>query len=346
MSQSKTLEFLIPSYKRPDTVIKAIQSVAFQVEELELSDRVQITVVDDCSPNITELEMLEAISQFRHFVIFTKNDTNKGMSLNIRDMVANSSSTFCTVLTDDDRLQPNSLGEMIQTLDELNGDIGSFFVPRYCYTEDQSSIRWIGCDAFDKDTIIKPSPLSSLQYLYNGFVLTGLFFNPKLINFKLWDENIENGFFPVIYFADLLMNYECLFINRNWFVHTILNECHWDSWGATEQARISRLYKDYMRAVTISAQIALSRASNLSYTASLLKAEALCYQKHMEGIFPHLAKEGRTLDLITSSRTAYRLAVVAFNLSLVKAKLRMFLSQAKRRGLGMIKNQLKVIKAD
>jgi glycosyltransferase involved in cell wall biosynthesis len=312
----KTLEFLIPSYKRPQTLIQAVESVAKQIEELKLSERVKITVVDDCSPNITGLEILESISQFRHFVTFTKNDVNKGMSLNIRDMVANSSASFCSVLTDDDRLQPNSLKQIIETIDNLNNGknspvIGSFFVPRYSYLEDQS-LGCIVCDPFEKNTIIKPSPMSSIQYLDNGFILTGLFFRPKLINFQLWNENIENSFFPVIYFADLLLNYECLFIKENWFVHTVLNECHWDSWGKTEQGRSSRLYKDYMEAVTLSSQIALSRASNILQRIYLRKQEFLQYINHMFIVLSQLDHEHRIVGDLTSSQWPYNLALIYF----------------------------------
>ncbi|NTW20492.1 MAG: glycosyltransferase family 2 protein, partial [Nostocales cyanobacterium W4_Combined_metabat2_030] len=207
----KTLEFLIPSYKRPQTVIQAVESVAKQIEELKLGERVKITIVDDCSPNLDIDEIINAIYSFSNFVSFRQNDVNKGMSLNIRDMVANSNADFCTILTDDDRLQPKSLEQIIKTIDSLDNEyrdftVSSFFVPRYSYLEDQS-LFCIVCNPFNEDTIIKTSPLNSLKYLHNGFILTGLFFRTKLINFQLWDENIENSFFPVIYFADLLLNY-------------------------------------------------------------------------------------------------------------------------------------------
>ncbi|OYQ63865.1 hypothetical protein B9G53_14760 [Pseudanabaena sp. SR411] len=311
-----TLEFLIPSYKRPTSLVQAILSIASQVQELELSDRITILIVDDASPNVTDLEITEIIKPFKDFVRFEQNSINKGMSLNIRDMVATSKADFCTILTDDDCLQPDSLKEIVQTLDNLDNKIGSFFVPRYSYLEDQS-IHWIGCKPFSKNTTIEPNAVNSIKYMYNGFVLTGLFFNPKLINFQLWDEHIENSFFPVIYFADLLLNYKCLFLNKNWFIHTVLNECHWDCWGKNEQDRLSRLYQDYMMAITISTQKALAETSDMLTTIRLLKEEFLCYQKQMKPLLYQLSKDNRNVYKSTASRLSYNLSMIICNIDLL-----------------------------
>ena len=306
-------------------------SVALQVEELNISDRVKITVVDDCSPNIDFAETIEAIAPFSQFVSVRQNDRNKGMSLNIRDMVAGSVADFCTVLTDDDLLQQDSLKEIIETIDNLDKEqrtVGSFFVPRYSYLED-GTLNCIVCNPFREDTTIAPGSLSSLQYLENGFILTGMFLNPKLINFKLWEDYIENSFFPVIYFADLLLNNECLFINKNWFVHTVNNECHWDSWGKTEQQRLSRLYNDYIKAVTLSAKQSLLRESRILAKIGLLKQEFLRYKDQMNSVLPRLSKNSRSTDRSMLLRFPYLLAVGYYTLSRFKLNLKKVLSKIK-----------------
>jgi len=314
--QSKTLEFLIPSYKRPQSFVRAVLSVASQVEKLNLGDRVKITVVDDCSPNIDLAEMIAAISPFSQFVSVRQNDRNKGMSLNIRDMVAECVADFCTVLTDDDLLQQDSLKEIIETIDNLDKQrtVGSFFVPRYSYLED-GTLHCIVCNPFSEDTTIAAGTLSSLRYLENGFILTGLFFNPKLINFKIWDDHIDNSFFPVIYFADLLLNYESLFIDKNWFVHVVNNECHWDSWGKTEQQRTLRLYNDYLKAVALSSEQALSRESGIASNLALLKQEFICYKRQMNSALPWLANDNRNVEKSMLLRVSYLLAVIYYSLS-------------------------------
>jgi glycosyltransferase involved in cell wall biosynthesis len=322
--RSKTLEFLIPSYKRPQSFVRAVLSVASQVEELNLGDRVKVTVVDDCSPNIDLTETIEAVAPFARFVSVRQNETNKGMSLNIRDMVAESVADFCTVLTDDDLLQPDSLKQIIETIDNLDKEqskIGSFFVPRYSYLED-GTLHCIVCNPFSEDTNIPLGTLSSLRYLENGFILTGLFFNPKFINFKIWDEHIENSFFPVIYFADLLLNHESLFINKNWFVHVVNNECHWDSWGKTEQQRTLRLYNDYLKAVALSSEQALSRESGIVSNLALLKQEFICYKRQMNTALPWLANDNRNVEKSMLLRVSYLFAVAYYSLSQLRFLLR------------------------
>lgn len=329
--QSKTLEFLIPSYKRPQSFVRAVLSVASQVEELNLGDRVKVTVVDDCSPNIDLAETIAAISPFSQFVSVRQNDRNKGMSLNIRDMVAECVADFCTVLTDDDLLQQDTLKEIVETIDNLDKErrtVGSFFVPRYSYLED-GTLHCIVCNPFSEDTRIAPGSLSSLRYLENGFILTGMFFNPKFINFKLWEAHIENSFFPVIYFADLLLNYECLFINKNWFVHTVNNECHWDSWGKTQQQRISRLYNDYMKAVAISSETSLARESGIPKAIELRNQEFLCYKNQMNDLLPLLTKNNREVDRSIRLRISYLLATVYYSFSRSKFKLKKVMSKIK-----------------
>lgn len=314
---STLLEFLIPSYKRPQTVIKAIESIALQVRDLQLSDIVKVTVVDDCSPNIDCSEIINFISPFSDFISFAQNNVNKGMSLNIRDMVLNSEAIFCTVLTDDDCLQANSLSHIIEFLNTLsqnsnNLTIASFFVPRYSYLEDHS-LHCVVCNPFNKNTIINSSPLNSIKYLHNGFILTGLFFKPKLIDFHLWNDYIENSFFPIIYFADLLLKYDCVFINQNWFVHTVLNKCHWESWGKTEKSVLARLYVDYIIAVTLSTERALPKASRGIYSLCILREEFFLYLKQMNSTLSIINMAN--IDKSISSRSTYKLAMNVFKIN-------------------------------
>lgn len=288
----KTLDFLIPSYKRPEMLAIAVDSVAKQVLENHLEDRVSVTVVDDCSPNVDDVFLADQFTVYNNFLSYSKNRINKGMSLNIRDMVAFSQAYYCCILTDDDQLQPGALSKIIQIIDGMNEHygsdlIGAFYVPRYAYLED-GSLHCIDCESFKENTIVEPGPLNSLKYMHDGFILTGLFFQPRLINVPLWDRHIENSFFPVIYFADLLIRYKCLFVSDNWFVHTVLNECHWESWGATEKSRCIRLYRDYMQAVSIAAEEAFSKTPLGVGMRYLFREEVDRYKQQISSVLPKI----------------------------------------------------------
>ena len=85
--------------------------------------------------------------------------------------------------------------------------------------------------------------------------------------------NIENAYFTIINFANILSSHTIQFVDKNWFHHTVLNECHWESWGDSEIAQNRRLYSDYMNAVAFIAQ----RSSSL-VALSIMQLPILFYE--------------------------------------------------------------------
>lgn len=345
MHSRKNIEFLIPSYKRPQMLVRAIQSVTAQVKYFNLVDRISVTVVDDCTPNFRYDEIKNNITELPEIVSIKTNDYNKGMSLNIRDMVLQSSADFACILTDDDYLQPNSLIDIVDFIDKLNSyeeekniEIGSFFVPRYSYLED-GSLHCIVCNPFKTDTLIHHGTINSIRYLHNGFILTGLFFKPKLINFDLWNDNIDNSFFPVLYFFDLLLKHDCFFVNRNWFVHTVLNECHWEAWGKTDYEKRIRLYTDYMKVITICTNISIEYDKlNINKYAHnfrkiiILIEELKRYRDQIKSlIYSGLyLSDVKRVDTLTNHRLAFSLARMICFFDFVLIRLKLKLSKVKK----------------
>jgi len=246
------IEFLIPAYKRYDGVIAAILSVAKQVSAYSYENVVQITVVDDASPVFDRDALIDLLGNQAALVSIESNSFNKGMSQNIFDMVSNSKAEFCTVLTDDDWLIDGKLSEIIEYLLSIvnKKEIGGLLTPRYSYLE-TGELHCIVCNPFSQDRLIEKGPIQGMRHCHNGFILTGFIFRPAYFARKEWLENIENGYFPVINFGFILSRYSLLFVDRNWFHHTVDNVCHWESWGKDQLSQRKRLYRDYMDAVTI-----------------------------------------------------------------------------------------------
>lgn len=255
MSDQPLLEFLIPTYKRFDGAMEAATSVASQIKSNSLEDTVSIRIVDDASSNFSELKMYESLSEWIDCISIEVNPLNKGMSLNIYDMVSTSNCQFCTVLTDDDWLFPGALTEIISYLRQIAGSshVGGIFTPRFSYLED-GSLHCVACRPFFGDKLIVPGPVNSLRYCHNGFILTGFIFRSHLMAKDDWKANIENGYFPIINFSKILSSYAIQFVDRNWFHHTVLNVCHWETWGEGDIAQSRRLYIDYMNAIAFIAQ--------------------------------------------------------------------------------------------
>ena len=180
------------------------------------------------------------------------------MSANIYDLVMSSTSTFCTILTDDDWVEPTAIAEIVNILKSYHDEelarrdesIGAIFVPRYSYL-DSGELHCVACSPFARDATIHPSPENVIKYSCNAFILTGLIFRPKLVDAASWLENIDNAFFPLLYYSSIASKSKIKFLNKKWFHHTCLNLCHWESWGASEFQRSLRLHHDYLKALLV-----------------------------------------------------------------------------------------------
>jgi hypothetical protein len=282
MNRQRLLEFLIPAYKRFDGAINAAQSVARQIRAHSLDKLVTIRIVDDASPGFSSIDMAKALSEWKDYVQIGANPSNKGMSLNIYDMVASSTAKFCMILTDDDWLFTGALPEIAACLDSIAGrpDIGGIFTPRYSYLED-GSLHCVVCRPYKHDKLIDPGPANSLRHCHNGFILTGFIFRPNLMAKEEWRENIQNSFFPVINFWGILRSYSVLFIDRNWFQHTVLNVCHWEAWGEGPKQQRRRLYSDYMNAISFMAQRSVSEPGSIPRLAAIFAFETINYVRQI-----------------------------------------------------------------
>lgn len=306
------IEFLIPAYKRFDGVAAAALSVAKQVAENGYEGIVKITVVDDASPGFNRERLVALLGNAAGLVGIESNITNKGMSQNIFDMVSGSNAEFCSVLTDDDWLIDGKLEEIIEYLQSIvnNKEFGGLFTPRYSYLE-SGELHCIVCKAFSTDNVIASGPASAMKHCANGFILTGFIFRPAYLARKEWSENIENGYFPIINFGLILFKYSILFIDRNWFHHTVLNVCHWESWGEDQLSQATRLYRDYMDAIGFLANTFESEDTPLSSKVLVIWYEFVSYFWQLKAIdtLPWCNR----LNSV-SERTCHRLA---FNVSVV-----------------------------
>ncbi len=249
----KLLTICIPTYKRSKTLQRCIESVATQIDEYDLSTLVDIYVANDASPDDT-LDVLKGFDSLTYFNSISRK-TNLGMNVNIQNMLSEvkEKSKYQLIITDDDYLQPDSLSETVEFLKDENNkikDIAAIWTPRYSYTDD-GDLHTVVCNPFNKNMFVKPSVSHVGKYMNNGFVLSGLIIRAKYIDYDFWEKYKENAYFPVIFFADLLLQNGAYYWNKNLVYHTVLNECHWERWGETELLIELRLFSDYLNAYSI-----------------------------------------------------------------------------------------------
>ena len=169
------------------------------------------------------------------------------MSRNILKMIESSHDfDFASVLTDDDILTKNSLVEIFDTLlFACSRSIGTVWTPRYCYLDNGSFFYKDCVIPFLKYYTIQNGFLNGLIFSRYGFILTGMFFKPNCST-AIWKDNIQNGYFPVLFFFTQLITSRSLYLDRNWFSHTVLNVVHWESWGNSKAKQDLKLAKDFL----------------------------------------------------------------------------------------------------
>jgi glycosyltransferase involved in cell wall biosynthesis len=244
----KLLTICIPTYKRPDTLRHCIDSVVAQIDKYVLSDRVDIYVTNDASPDDTA-SVLHAYESLSYFKGVTR-EHNLGMNLNIKSMLAEAAnkSDYQLIITDDDFLQPDTLGGIVKFLRGQQGDSNrklAIWTPRYSYTED-GELLYIDCSPFDNSTLVRPSAINAGRYMVNGFVLSALIVCAERIDFEFWDEYKENAYFPMIFIGDLLLREGAYYWHMNIVHHTVLNKCHWESWGKSDLLIEIKKFSDYV----------------------------------------------------------------------------------------------------
>ena len=127
-------------------------------------------------------------------------------------------------------------------------NIAGIFTPlRYSYLED-GNLHCIACRPFTKNKILSAGTLNSLRYCFNGFILYWFYFRtspwPSTNDGQLRKmHTFLSSTFPA-FFALTLQ-----FVDKNWFHHTVLNLCHWNSKADSEFKQMRRLYTDYIDAI-------------------------------------------------------------------------------------------------
>ena len=247
------LAILVPVYQREQDALRAVRSVVSQAGTYLDRGLLSIQLRDDASPAIDARRFSSACRSLHPRIEVAINPSNLGMSENIRLMVQSCTASFCTILTDDDWFEPGSIDVVMETIERLDSsppalDVASLFCPRYSYTE-AGNLVGVSCRIAMADRLLMPSPASTMKLVDKGYILTGLFFRPRLVDHGFWAKHQSNAFFPILYFASLLDRGASLYLDRPLVHHTVLNRCHWEAWGATAVEQQQRLCRDFLEAL-------------------------------------------------------------------------------------------------
>lgn len=104
----------IPSYNRPDTLLRLLRTIDSKAEDL------QIVICEDMAPR--RLEVRAAVETFKketsYDVKYIENEVNKGYDWNVRDFITQADGEYIIYMGDDDGFIPGKLDCMIDFLRE------------------------------------------------------------------------------------------------------------------------------------------------------------------------------------------------------------------------------------
>ncbi len=127
-SPEPLISVIIPTYNRPAYLKEAIESAVGQTYQ-----NIEIIVADDCGPaSIENQKIAEAFQDTR--IIFRRNATNLGVTLNFAKAIKESRGKYIASLNDDDMWNQDFLEKLVPPL-EANPDLALAFCDHYVIDE-------------------------------------------------------------------------------------------------------------------------------------------------------------------------------------------------------------------
>ena len=126
MEQKPLVSVVIPTYKRPDMIARAVESVLNQTY-----DNIEIFVVDDNDPSFPERKATEEVmAQFESNpqVTYIQHECNKNGSAARNTGWRQANGDYITYLDDDDEISPRKIQAQVECLEALDESW------RACYT--------------------------------------------------------------------------------------------------------------------------------------------------------------------------------------------------------------------
>lgn len=282
-SAGAILTVLIPVYQRFDGALRASLSVvAHNRSDLE-AGHIRLVVCDDASPAIDAADLHQKLAAIHPAIEFRRNPSNLGMSANILAMVSSCRSFYSTILTDDDWYEPGALSTVLQLLQSFvkEHNITSILSPRYSYLETGELVT-VSCRIQEGNHLFQQNSKGPPLALAEGaYILSGYFFRPDCIDYNLWRQHVHNAFFPILYCASILQTGATFYLDQPLVHHTTQNQCHWQAWGASDQAQQIRLCHDYLQALAIVSRYRRPQKASRSDRSSAQRERARAYGQRL-----------------------------------------------------------------
>ena len=242
MGTESEISFLIPTYRRPEQLERALSSIFDHQSEDDLS-RTKVLIGEDASGSPWN-EAYEALwTQIGSRCRIIKNDQNVGMAQNLLSLARRAQTNYSMILTDDDTLAPGVLHEILNLVERAEAQgAGLIAIPRLNISE-HGSVRGRSATVF-RIGRIRPSSTKAFRITPRAHILTGLVLRTDALVDPCWNWSLDNAYFPMAIQYYAVSSRGAIFSKKSLVYHTVENETHWHRWGSNRDEQTLRLYYD------------------------------------------------------------------------------------------------------
>ncbi len=225
------LSICITSYNRVNELMRCLRSIDADVKDVE------IIVSEDKSPKQEEirkeLEEFAATSDYKLIANF--NEENLGYDRNLAKLISLSNAQYILFTSDDDAFNIGALSHILNVLKEKRPD---YMLTAYSSNDDKALNR-----KYNQNFDIESGFDSTIKYLYDGILFSGLIFRSDLVKNSIFNMNrfINTNYFQIYLLLKMLYHYKGIYDN------TELINCIGDGengYGTTELSNKDPLLAD------------------------------------------------------------------------------------------------------
>ncbi|WP_121740990.1 glycosyltransferase family 2 protein [Natronorubrum halophilum] len=134
--RSPLVSVVVPTYNRPERLVRSLESVAEQTYE-----RLEIVVVDDGSETPAEAALEPLRGDFPHELVVIRHDENRGANAARNTGLSAASGEFLAFLDDDDEWAPSKVARQVEAFRRAPDDVGLVYTALRIVGDDGAVVR-------------------------------------------------------------------------------------------------------------------------------------------------------------------------------------------------------------
>ena len=207
MKKQPLVSICIPSYNRPDTLVRLLKSV-----DVENEKDIEIVICEDKSPKREAISrQIEKFSQeTKYKIIYKENKINLGFDKNLKELIRNANGQWIVYMGDDDEFVVGALGKLTAFLKE-HPELGYVLKSHYSFNKDKKveKFRYYEGTKFFEAGFQTYVSLFRKSVFISGFIIKRELLLPYLI-----DEFDGTLLFQLYLLAEVVLKYPAAYFDE------------------------------------------------------------------------------------------------------------------------------------